>query len=225
MAHELVPQNTEVPYDVWCHVIDMLPTLDDLDWLPFSLSDTLRACALVRRDWLPRARKHLYKEIHLHRRSMYSALCRTLVESPELGTLIQELHWYMRRHPEPQPGIASTEDWGNVPLTPFAISRLTNLRVVAATSALMIPPPPSFLPFARSFGCCQTLRTIQFQDVVFPSMQEVLRTVWSLPAITTLVLISCRYPDHPGDTVNEDEYPDRCRNLSEVIVSLFYDTN
>ena len=70
-----------VPPEICDYVIDYL----------HNDKNTLKACSLTCRDWVPTSRYHLHYEVYLHKPELFTAFKRLLQASPLLGPYIRAL--------------------------------------------------------------------------------------------------------------------------------------
>ncbi|TFK93293.1 hypothetical protein K466DRAFT_618531 [Polyporus arcularius HHB13444] len=174
-----------------------------------TASALLCSCALVCHGWLPMARFNFYKHIVLYRCKSYILLSRGFSHSHNLACLVRMVQFDLnglRLYPS---------DASLIPFAPHAISRLSSLKMVTffcPSAATCI-----FLPWASTFGICQTLATLRLREIVFDYFEYMVELVWSLPGIKTLEINECSWVErtrHPLDPMNQ--YPGRCAHLTEL---------
>ena len=220
-THHVLP--LRIPLDVCNMILDSAALALHAHWHSSLLERQkfFRNSALVSREWLPRARFHLYSDVYLYSQDSYRRFICTIMDSDELASLVQELspstaHTYWTS--------MSTEDM--VALFPLdVIKRLGNLRGLH----FFCPWSPlgPFNTFITTFAACATLQTLELSHIRSYTFRDLASIVISFPNIKRLFISRCLWA-RAGKVMRREEFKGRLKALVEVQVlrqcsSMHYD--
>ena len=145
-------------------------------------TSTLNACCLTCRDWLPKARKHLYTVVWLSANKI-NKFTRSISSNPSIGDLVRGL-WLYHVDGNPQHELS---------LVPWQLPhRLSNLTRIGFHSVNFGHIHPRFFDLLRRF---ESVTTVICTFVQFSSLHQIPRLVM---AFSNLKNFGCNYQTFPG---------------------------
>ena len=184
---------------------------------------TLTACALACSDWVPRARRNLYRHVWLRHPRTPDLLERTLISTPYLGGFVRRLTVGSG---------AALQHTGSLQYISFA--RATFLRLFAHVQRLRLNvtfqhyPPQYHCHLLRKFPITEVRLTAR--DFAKGSLLAGYRLLWSLPKLEVCERwephVSSEYDiDRELDVVEalaeKREKHGICKNLSHLILRFY----
>lgn len=173
-----------LPVEVWEIVIDFACSDDN-----YRRYDTLRACALTCRAWLPRSRVNLFRRVRFRRPNQVNRLLHLISDYPVLADNVLELHV--------TPAETHKHGWfpfANAPL----VQKLKNVRKLRLSEVQWNALPPTYYTFIGKYA---RVSSMELANVVFHSARDFLHLLWALPALERLDcgLNHFTQPCTPGD--------------------------
>ena len=200
-------KNTALFIDVYEHIMDMLGEQHDCA--------SLAACALVSRDWLPRARLNLYRHVRLVDGENLEQFLSTIRAHPTYAQYTEDLE--IAPHPSQEEYI------GFMLLSPH----------VRTLSGLLLGPnvkwkeyPPRYHALGRHAFSAVTRLTLSVQ---FPTIADLYRVVWSFLNITKCSInadnpVAAKPTEPPRTALTEESSQTRskppCSKLSELAIPV-----
>lgn len=201
-----------LPLEVCENVIDYV-SFDSWTTVEFSqsyptTSQSLHACTLVCRDWLPRARINLYRYIHLDSKHKTAQFVWTLSTRPPLGEYVDHLCIdCFTDH-------AGPNGWIYYDLRTL----LPNIRKLEYRSL-----PTLHSIFAITISQFSTVRSLYLRDLVYQSFRETVHVVNALRHLEELTIASCRWKT-PGRFFSGKRHAFIALNITGLEPSATIDT-
>ena len=198
----------QMPPEVCEFVIDEVASSRAPRW---KISETLRKCALVCRNWRHRSQMHLFRVVTIQNPSNVLSLRSLLRDAPELSFYIEQVELVASTRYTPAshgylPGSASVL---SSPL--FLGQYLSTLRTLSLSSKdvstfsavrplFTSPCQVKYLPhlplhprFPTFYSGLSQLSTLHLQSVIFPTFGDLVRLLYSFPQLQDLQCIKVFY--------------------------------
>lgn len=180
-----------LPTEVCERVIDYIPYYTDPDGFTHTKKsrDTLSACSLVCKSWVPRCQLHLFARVELTNSLQAKSFLGILARSPSVGQGVLGLVI--------SPSPPSTEQASKIPPCYYnwiykTLTTLPSLLTKLYQLVFQRLPTlhPTFILLASQF---KTVRCLILNDLVDQSFREIIRLVNRLPRLQELQLRWCRW--------------------------------
>lgn len=186
----LVPMGPRLPIEVCEEVISAFGYLHDgFDDSEYSSSRTLYACCLVCRDWLPRARSHLYSTaiVRVDKISVFSS---SLLVCPANGLFVRHLWLNTSRTRRRKHAVDKNHELSLLPLVlPDRLPNVTHLTFEHVSFSALHPKFFTFLVLFRN------VRTLTCDHTSFDTPYLLSRLLSSLPNLYAFEAHSVTFPE------------------------------
>lgn len=193
----------ELPVEVWERVIDWIPFYNASAGGTYQMQsrDTLRACALVCKSWVPRCQTLLFLRVHLCGTIQGQGFINIVTRTPAVGRGVFALKISVSPNDTEEARKApGYYNWIYMILS-ILPSFLTSLQTLHFRSLPVLHP--NFVSFLSPL---KTVHTLHLEDLVHQSFSEITRVINRFPNLKVLGLLECHW------TASSAGYPVPKRN-------------
>lgn len=196
-------------------ILDLV--LDEIDtFSPLDRRKTLFSLARASWSWQERAITLLYGQVYINKSDQIPLFVQTLCNCPQVAELVRDIR-VQSRDPSFQ--------WDSItPLPSQASANLKSLRALTFASEKLVILHNYDWDFVRSFAPCKSLRTLTiegFGTINVPTgWMALVAAIWSMPQVTHLYMVGCAGDTFPPGGLPFTCFPERCRDLEHVQVSV-----
>ncbi|KAI9058429.1 hypothetical protein FKP32DRAFT_1680833 [Trametes sanguinea] len=186
----------KLPLDICFGIIDAVDG-EDSEYR----KETLKACALTSRAWLPLARGHLYRDVRQLQESLLLPFLRTIVASPELGRLVRYFGVHFENSivlKDPRYQKRGRCSHANPVFTALhqALPHFTRLEALRFRSEDEFANNKLLL-FVGMFSALKTVTDLEIEDFVFGSFCDLVALVDPFVQLERLAMNGCNWVDLP----------------------------